>query len=210
VANDRIRVGDKITVQLSGVPDNGYFVEKPIPPTGEIYLPLLTQSFHAEGITTADLSAQIRSAYINQKIYTNPVITVLEEERFISVGGDVRSPSNVAYRSDSTLMSTINACGGFDEYAAKRNVRVVRGSQTLIFDCVKAATDPGADPPVYPGDQIFVPRTMFSAPGRPARVWSWLAEACGFDFSTHALAAGPGFRPVDRWCHDLLQSPGAE
>ena len=161
VANDSIRVGDKVTVQLSGVPDQGYFVEKQIPPTGDIYLPLLNQPFHAAGISTAQLATDIRGAYISQKIYTNPVITVLEEERFVSVGGDVRSPSNVTYRADSTLMSVINACGGFTEYANKRSVRVVRGSQTLTFDCVKAATNPGADPLIYPGDQIFVPRTMF-------------------------------------------------
>jgi protein involved in polysaccharide export with SLBB domain len=58
-------------------------------------------------------------------------------------------------------MSTINACGGFTEYANRRAVRIIRGKQVMEVDCVKAAGTPGADPAVYPSDQIWVPRTMF-------------------------------------------------
>jgi protein involved in polysaccharide export with SLBB domain len=161
IANDVIRAGDKITVQLTGVPDGGFFNEKQIPESGDIALPYLTQSFHAAGKAPAELAAEITEAYKSQKIYTNPVVSVLPEERFINVGGDVRGPTNVAWRSDSTLMSTINACGGFDEFANRRSVRIIRGKQVFYIDCVKAASIPGDDPPVYPGDQIYVPRTMF-------------------------------------------------
>jgi hypothetical protein len=31
----------------------------------------------------------------------------------------------------------------------------------IVVDCVRAISTPGADPAVYPGDQIYVPRTMF-------------------------------------------------
>jgi protein involved in polysaccharide export with SLBB domain len=158
---DVIRVGDKITVRLSGVPDDGFFNEIQVPASGDITLPLLTGAFHAAGQTTADLAAQISAAYKGGKIYTNPVVTVIEEERYVNVGGDVRSPSRVAYSPDSTLMSTINSCGGFTEYANRRAVRIIRGQQTLQIDCVQAAQVPGADPRVYPGDEIYVPRTMF-------------------------------------------------
>jgi len=161
VQMDTIRVGDKITIQLTGVPDGGWFNEKQVPPSGDINLPLLTQSFHVPGKTASELGGEITDAYKSQKIYTNPVITVLVEERYINVGGDVRGPSNVPYRPDSTLMSTINACGSFTEYADRRHVRIIRGSQTIMVDCVKAQSTPGADPAVYPGDSIFVPRTPF-------------------------------------------------
>jgi protein involved in polysaccharide export with SLBB domain len=159
--NAVMRVGDKITVRLSGVPDEGFFNEIQIPASGDITVPLLTQSFHAAGHNTAELASEISDAYKSQKIYTNPVVTVLPEERFINVGGDVRGPTNVVWRPDSTLMSTINSCGGFTEFANRRAVRIIRGQQVIEVDCVKAAQNPGADPPVYPGDQIHVPRTMF-------------------------------------------------
>lgn len=158
--NDVIRIGDKITVRLSGVPDEGFFNEIQIPASGDITLPLLTQSFHAAGRNAAELGAEITDAYKSQKIYTNPVVSVIAEERFIIVGGDVRGPTNVVYRPDSTLMSTINSCGGFTDYANRRAVRILRGQQVIEVDCVKAAQNPGADPPVYPGDQIYVPRTF--------------------------------------------------
>ena len=156
-----MRVGDKITIRLSGVPDEGYFIEIQIPASGDITVSLLTQSFHAAGRNAAELAAEISEAYKSQKIYTNPVVTVIPEEQFINVGGDVRGPTNVPYRPDSTLMSTINSCGGFTEFANRRAVRILRGQQVIEVDCVKAAQTPGADPPVYPGDQIWVPRTMF-------------------------------------------------
>jgi len=159
--NAAMRVGDKITVRLSGVPDDGYFNEIQIPASGDITVPLLTQSFPAAGRNTADLAADITNAYKSQKIYTNPVVSVLPEDQFINVGGDVRAPTNVVWRPDSTLMSTINSCGGFTEYANRRAVRILRGQQVIEVDCVKAIQTAGADPPVYPGDQIYVPRTIF-------------------------------------------------
>ncbi len=160
-SRDSMRVGDKITIQLAGVPDDGCIHEFQIPPSGQITVPLLSQSFQAAGRMPADLGSEISNAYKSQQIYSNPVVTVLAEERYINVGGDVRGPSRVIYSPDSTVMSTINACGGFTEYANRRAVRIIRGTQVLQVDCVKAAATPGADPPVYPGDQIYVPRTPF-------------------------------------------------
>ena len=161
-ANALMRAGDKITIRLTGVPaGNEYFNEVRIPTSGDVTVPLLSQSFHAVGRTTAELGSEIADAYKTQKIYTNPVVIVLSEDLYINVGGDVRGPARIPYTSDSTLMSTINGCGGFDEYANKRAVRILRGGQVIVVDCVKAALVPGTDPPVYPGDQIWVPRTIF-------------------------------------------------
>jgi protein involved in polysaccharide export with SLBB domain len=160
-ANVPMRVGDKITVRLSGVPDGGFFTEIQIPGSGDITLPYLTQPFHPAGLSTETLAEQISDAYKNQKIYTNPVVDVLQEERFIIVSGDVRGPTNVVWRPDSTLLSTINACGGFTDYADRRHVRIIRGQQILHYDCIQAINTPGTDPPVLPEDQIYVPRTMF-------------------------------------------------
>lgn len=161
VANDLIRVGDKITVRLSGVPDGGYAVEVQVPEAGNITLPLLTNSFNAAGKTTGSLSEEIVESYKSNKIYTNPHIAVELGERYINVSGDVRSPQRVLYTADSTLLSTIISCGGFDEYAKRNAVQITRGKQIIIVDCAAAARTPGGDPPVYPGDLIFVPRTMF-------------------------------------------------
>jgi polysaccharide export outer membrane protein len=158
---DTIRPGDKITVRLSGVPEGEYVIEVQIPASGDITVPLLTRSFHAVGLNSSALATQISDAYKTDKIYTNPNVTVIPEERYVNVGGDVRAPSRVLYTPDMTLLTAINSCGGFDEYALRKAVRITRGNQIFTINCIQATTTPNADPKLYPGDQIFVPRTMF-------------------------------------------------
>ena len=161
VAKDVMRVGDKITIRLTGVPDEGFINEVQFPVSGDITVNLLSQSFHAAGVTPADLAAQITNAYKTQKIYTSPVVEIIPEERYVNVYGDVRSPQRVVYTPDMPLLTAIISCGGFDEYANRRAVRITRGQQIIRIDAITVARTPGADPPLYPGDQIFVPRTPF-------------------------------------------------
>lgn len=161
--NDFMRIGDKITVRLTGVPSDtdAYIVELQIPQSGEVSVPLLSQPFRAAGRNPGDLAADITEAYKQQRIYTTPDVTVLPEERFVTVGGDVRTPTSVLYRSDLTLLGAINACGGFTDYAQRRSVRITRGQQIFYVDAAAAVGTPGADPSLSPGDQVYVPRTMF-------------------------------------------------
>jgi polysaccharide export outer membrane protein len=160
--DDVIRSGDKVTVRLSGVPgDEGYIIEMQIPQSGAISVPLLTRSFQAVGRTPADVAAEISQAYRSGQIYTNPNVTVIPEERYVNVGGDVRTPQRVLYTPDLSLLSAINACGGFTEYANRKTVRILRGQQVIQVDAVAAAKTAGADPALFAGDQIYVPRTVF-------------------------------------------------
>jgi polysaccharide export outer membrane protein len=160
-AADTIRPGDKITVRLTGVPDDGYMNEIEVSPSGQISVPLIAQPFQAAGLLPADLANNIMTAYRQQRIYSNPNVVVLAEERFVNVGGDVRTPSRVPFTPDLTLLSAINFCGGFTEYANRRDIHIVRGSQVITVNGARAQSVPGADPQLYPGDQINVPRTIF-------------------------------------------------
>ena len=159
---DAIRVGDKITVRLFGVPmDEQYVNEIEIPESGDITVPDLKDSFHAAGSRPGELENRIAQAYRDQKIYTNPNVTVNPEERYVNITGDVHMPLRVIYTTDLTVLGAISAAGGFDEYADKHHVRILRGSQLIILDAQKATNTPGTDLIVYPGDQITVPRTIF-------------------------------------------------
>jgi protein involved in polysaccharide export with SLBB domain len=159
--SDVMRVGDKITIRLTGVPDDGYIIEAQIPESGNITVPLLNRPFQAVGRNAGDLAAEIAQAYKTQEIYSSPNVTVIPEERYVNVGGDVRQPARVIYTADLTLLSAINSCGGFTDYANRRTVRILRGQQVIQVDATMAARTPGADPPLYAGDQVYVPRTMF-------------------------------------------------
>ena len=165
MSSDLMRAGDKITIRLTGVPDSateGYIIETQIPASGDISVPLIKDhSFQAAGRTASDLASEIMATYKAEKIYTAPVITIISEERYVSVGGDVRSPQRVLYTSDLTLIAAINAAGGFTEYAKRGAVRILRGQQVIQVDANAAAKNPGSDPALRPGDQVYVPRTMF-------------------------------------------------
>lgn len=159
---DSIRIGDKITVRLTGVPtDESYINEIQVPESGDITVPNLTRSFRAAGVRPGELANEITSAYKSGQIYTNPNVTVIPEDRFVSVGGDVKTPMRPIYTPDLTLLGAIAAAGGFDEYADKQHVRILRGSQVIVVDAARASRVAGTDPLVYPGDQITVPRTIF-------------------------------------------------
>jgi len=155
-----MRAGDHVVIRLAGVPDDGYILEKEIPDTGDIVVPYLTQPFHFTGQTCPEMAAEIAAAYRDQKIYTNPNVTILPGDRYVSVGGEVRTPNRVLYAADLTLLSAINSCGGFTEYANRKAVRITRGKDTFQVDCVQAQRGTGTDPAIYPGDQIYVPRTI--------------------------------------------------
>jgi protein involved in polysaccharide export with SLBB domain len=162
VPSDSIRIGDKITVRLTGVPtDESYINEIQVPESGDITLPDLKRSFHAAGSLPGQLANEITEAYKADQIYTNPNVTVIPEDRFVSINGDVRSPMRPIYTPDLTLLGAIAAAGGFDEYADKHHVRIVRGTQVIVVDAATASRVAGTDPLVYPGDQITVPRTIF-------------------------------------------------
>jgi protein involved in polysaccharide export with SLBB domain len=161
VFTDVMRPGDKITVRLSGVPDEGYIIEVQVPDSGDITVPLLTRSFHVIGRNASDVATEITEAYKTAQIYSNPNVTIIPEERFVNIGGDVRSPARVLYTPDLTLLSAINSCGGFTDYANRHAVRILRGKQVIYVDAITASRTPGADPPLVPGDQVTVPRTMF-------------------------------------------------
>jgi protein involved in polysaccharide export with SLBB domain len=160
-ATDVMRAGDKIIIRVTGVPDQVDPQEVLIPATGEVTMPLLTGSFQAVGHTTGDLADEIRNAYKSNKIYTNPNVTIIPEDRFVNVTGDVRNPTRVLYTADLKLLGAISFCGGFDEYANKHKVRILRGKDSFEVDAVQAQKDPSSDPPLSPGDQVYVPRTAW-------------------------------------------------
>ena len=61
-------------------------------------------------------------AYKADKIYTTPVVTIIPEERFVSIGGDVRVPQRVIYTPDMTPTERYqHRAAAFTEYANKRS-----------------------------------------------------------------------------------------
>jgi polysaccharide biosynthesis/export protein len=160
--NDLLRIGDSIIIRLTGVPDpeQGTFEAK-IDESGQISMPHIG-GVPASGLTTVQLKEKIETLYKLQKIYNNPNITILTQQaRFVSVTGEVRAPQRLFYSKDLTVLGAIASCGGFTDYANRRRVRVLRGSQVIEFNALEALADPSKDVPMLPDDKIQVDRSIF-------------------------------------------------
>jgi polysaccharide export outer membrane protein len=160
-----LRVGDPLDIKIGGVPaeeqaqvNNTYTVDA----NGSVNLPYINK-VKAEGLTPAQLARSIEETYRTHKIYTNPNITIVMQSiaRLVNVGGSVRQPSRVAFTEDLTLLTAINAAGGFNDFADQRHVRVLRGSEVKIYDVRQIRKDPSKDVKLQPGDKIEVPQSFF-------------------------------------------------
>jgi polysaccharide export outer membrane protein len=160
-----LRVGDPIELRVGGVPNeeqqqlnNIYTVDV----SGDVNLPYINK-LKAAGRTPAELSRAIEEAYRTNKIYTNPNITIIMQPaaRFVNVGGAVRTPMRVPFTEDMTLLASINAAGGFNDFADQKRVRLLRGNEVKVFDVRQSRRDPSLDVKLQPGDRVEVPQTFF-------------------------------------------------
>lgn len=160
-----LRVGDPIELKIGGVPqeeqlqvNNTYTVDA----NGSVNLPYINK-VRAEGLTPAQLARSIEESYRATKIYTNPNITILMQPaaRFVNVGGAVRSPMRVPFTEDMTLLASINAAGGFNDFADQKRVRLLRGSEAKMYDVRQFRRDPSRDVKLQPGDRVEVPQSIF-------------------------------------------------
>ena len=160
-----LRQGDPIELKIGGVPqeeqlqvNNTYTVDA----SGTVNLPYVNK-VKAEGLTPAQLARAIEEAYRANKVYTNPNITILMQPtaRFVNVGGAVRQPSRIPFTEDMTLLTAINAAGGFNEFADQKRVRLLRGSEAKVHDVRQFRRNPSLDVRLQPGDRVEVPQTFF-------------------------------------------------
>jgi len=159
--HDIIRVGDKITVRLSDIPNPPEAIELRVPEDGQITL-ILDQKVTAAGKIAGQLETEIHDIYV-KKFFNQLTVNVKSEERAFYVDGEVRKPDRYLYAAELTALKAIAVAQGFTEYAKKTRVEVTRinGGKPIIVDCVKAMRNPKLDIPIYPGDRIFVPRRIW-------------------------------------------------
>jgi protein involved in polysaccharide export with SLBB domain len=164
-AQATLRIGDPVELKIGGVPpedqnqvNNTYSVDA----GGAINLPYIGK-VHAEGTTPSQLARSIEESYRSNKVYTNPNITIIMQPmaRFVNVGGSVRAPSRVPFTEDMTLLTAINASGGFNDFADQRHVRLLRGNEVTVYDVRRFRKDPSQDVKLRPGDKIEIPQSFF-------------------------------------------------
>lgn len=161
----RLRNGDQLELRIAGVPASEIAMVSQtysIADDGTLNMPHIGK-VQVAGKSIPEIQSAIQGAYKNAEIYTNPTITIVVQAgaRFVSVGGDVRSPGRVPWTSDMTLLTAINASGGFTEFAHQGKVRLLRGDKGYEVDIRKIRESPEQDIKLIPGDKVEVPRRMF-------------------------------------------------
>jgi polysaccharide export outer membrane protein len=158
--SNRFRVGDTVRVDFSNLSrDQISPHEEQIKDDGTITLPYVG-SVKAEGKTTGELQAALNEAY--KKYFREMTVTVRWPNRFYSVGGEVKTPNRQEYVGSTTVIKAIQSAGDLTEYANRRKIQLTRANgKTYIINYDKALRDSKLDLPVYPGDQIHVPLSIW-------------------------------------------------
>jgi protein involved in polysaccharide export with SLBB domain len=155
-----LRVDDMVTVVFSGVAGPPEKHEERIKEDGTITLQLVGP-IKAEGKTAGQLQEMIQALYV-PKYFQRLTVTVLTENRFFYVSGEVKLPNRIAYVGEMSVLKAIASAGGFTDFAKKTQVQLSRpDGRVITVNCTKALEDPSLDLPVSPGDKVHVPRRLW-------------------------------------------------
>jgi protein involved in polysaccharide export with SLBB domain len=157
----RFRVGDTISVALSGLPSDVPIHEESIKEDGTITMPDIGH-IQAAGKTAGELQNEILNLYV-PKYYTHLTVTVKSpDDSVYYVRGEVHTPGRLVYVGATTVTKAITSAGDFTDFANHKKVWLIRANGDRIkVNCDKALEDPSQDPAVYPGDQIEVERRIW-------------------------------------------------
>lgn len=164
----RFQIGDTVVVTLTT--GSGQDTTTAIQPNedsikedGTITLPLIGK-VTAVGKTSGELQNEIWTNYV-PKYYVHLTVYVKSpaNDRVYYVGGQVNSHQGVyPYMGLTTVSKAIQAAGDFNDFAS-HTVTLTRSTSgeriNVNVDNVRAGKD--VDPPVYPGDSINVPKSIF-------------------------------------------------
>jgi protein involved in polysaccharide export with SLBB domain len=155
-----LRVGDHVKITIIGTPETIDPSEQEIKDDGTVNIPLIGR-IQAAGKSPGQLEKDIQDALV-PKFYAHASVTVSATARFFYIGGEVNQNSSggrIMISGPMTLTGAIDAAGGFSPFANKRNVRLTRVNGTVVIvNCRRAVLHPEEDPPVYPGDRIYIRR----------------------------------------------------
>jgi polysaccharide biosynthesis/export protein VpsN len=156
-----LAAGDAVTITLTGPPTEITPLEKPINEDGTISLPDIG-TIQAAGKTPGELEKYITDRYV-PAIYTHLTVTVkTTSDRLYYVQGEVKMPNRMVYTGPITVTKAITSAGDFTDFANHHNVDLKRANGKIYtLDCDKILRGDLPDPPVFPGDQIYVHRRLF-------------------------------------------------
>lgn len=157
---DELRLGDPVTVTFSDLPLNSTIPDQKIRVNedGTLSLPM-NVSVVAAGKSVAVVQKELVALY--RKYFNQVTVTIKTDDRYYSVGGEVRNPGRQLYLGPTTILRALQSCGDFTDFANQHKVEIHRADGRIdIIDCKKARKDHRWDVRICPGDAIIVPRRL--------------------------------------------------
>ena len=140
---------------------------------GTISMPYLDGRVRVVGMTARQVENTLRSLYVAQQIYSDPIIMANVgprneapiDTRYVQVTGYVAGKKNLPYREGLTLIQALIECGDITDFGS-RKIQVTRGKVTRVYDYF-SARDRAIK--LMPNDSIYVPRRP-PFEGRPDKI----------------------------------------
>jgi polysaccharide export outer membrane protein len=158
VGEYKLGAGDKLRIEVWKDAQVSQSVQ--IRPDGKITLPLVGD-IDATNRTPIELRDQITTAL--REYMTNPVVSVIVVEAVsaqVFVTGEVAKSGPVPIHGPLNVVQAIAMAGGFNEWANKKDVRILRagptGMQTIQFNYQEAINGNGKPLYLRAGDTIVV------------------------------------------------------
>jgi polysaccharide export outer membrane protein len=156
--NDEYRVGpaDKLRIEVYKDPQLSQSVQ--VRPDGKITLPLIGD-LEADGHTPIELRDTITTSF--KEYVTNPTVTVIVVEALASkvyVMGEVTHPGTMDLHGPTTILQALAMAGGFTDFANRKDITIVRGTEKLHFNYKDAVDDDSKREPMQlrAGDTVIV------------------------------------------------------
>jgi polysaccharide export outer membrane protein len=158
---DTLHAGDRINITFSGLPVPIEKHEEQIREDGDINPPFLGRTIKAAGKSIGQLQDELQKLYVPD-YFKSATITVRRQDSYFFVGGEVKAPGQKPYLSEMTVLKAIQAAGDFTDFGQKKKVQVIRANgHKASVNCIKAINNPKLDLPIFPGDQVIVPRRVW-------------------------------------------------
>lgn len=152
VNSEMLRVGELVSIEFLEINQK---IEQMVQEDGNLTL-ILGQTVKAAGKKTSELQADIIALYV-PKYFRRMSVNIKRDNRYYWVDGSVKNPSQRPYTGEMTVLRAIAAAGGFNEYANRKKVEVLRANGKIEHvDALKALKNSKLDLPIYPGDTVHV------------------------------------------------------
>jgi polysaccharide export outer membrane protein len=156
------RIGPEDVLHISVWESKELTIDAMVRPDGMISVPLI-QDVQAAGLTAAELADVIQKRLLTY--VKDPQVSVIVSQvnaPKIFVIGNVSRPGPYPLRSDMTVLQALSLAGGFNQFAGKRSIKLVRGVGTKqevrkinYYDVIGGEGE--GNFLLKPGDTIVVP-----------------------------------------------------